>query len=101
LGSVLLTRVDYRSWIFERSGVWDVEDARYFRSQAELYLQLARQMSLRVDAQYCRVCAGRYAARAAELEAGEPNSSTPADASSEKMDAGHAAASVAVACDRS
>jgi hypothetical protein len=45
-----------------------VPDAHYFRSQAELYFELARHMSLRADAEYCRVIAERYTATAAERD---------------------------------
>lgn len=44
-------------------------DAHYFRSQATLYFELARRMSLHVDAEYCRIVAERHAAKAAALEA--------------------------------
>jgi hypothetical protein len=50
-------------------------DADYYRSQAELYFELARRMSVRSDAEYCRATARRYAARAAELEAEAAGSS--------------------------
>ena len=43
-------------------------DAHYFRVQAELYLELSRQMSLLGDAEYCRVRAERCLATAVELE---------------------------------
>jgi hypothetical protein len=45
-----------------------VHDAQYFRSQAELYRELARRMSLRGDAEYCRIHAAHCLARAIELE---------------------------------
>jgi hypothetical protein len=37
--------------------------------QAEIYFELARQMSLRADAEVFRVTAEEYVTRAAELEA--------------------------------
>jgi hypothetical protein len=45
-----------------------VSDAHYFRTQAELYLELSRRMSLHRDAEYFRVLAGRHLAAALELE---------------------------------
>jgi hypothetical protein len=45
-----------------------VLNAHHFRSQAELYLELARRMSLRGDAEYCRIIAERCVTRAIELE---------------------------------
>jgi len=45
-----------------------VLDAYHFRSQAVLYFELAERMSLRGDAEYCRIIAARCLARAAELE---------------------------------
>jgi hypothetical protein len=47
---------------------WSVSDAHHFRAQAQLYFELARRMSLRVDADYCRVIAERNLSRAADLE---------------------------------
>jgi hypothetical protein len=50
-----------------------VLDAHHFRSQALLYSELAERMSLRGDAEYCRIVAERCRARAAELEThGQP-----------------------------
>ena len=43
-------------------------DAHHFRSQALLYSELAERMSLRGDAEYCRIVAERCRARAIELE---------------------------------
>ena len=51
-------------------------DAHHFRSQAELYFELARRMSLSGDAEYCRVIAERCQARAIELEAADSASAT-------------------------
>jgi hypothetical protein len=45
-----------------------VESAEYFRSQAELCLELACQMSDRKDIERLRITAARYFARASELE---------------------------------
>jgi hypothetical protein len=45
-----------------------VLDAQHFRSQALLYSELAERMSVRGDAEYCRILAERCLARAAELE---------------------------------
>ena len=45
-----------------------VQDARYFRSQAELYFELAGLVSIRTDAETYRVRAERYLAQAAEIE---------------------------------
>jgi len=45
-----------------------MRDAHYFRSQAELYRELARCMSVRGDAEYCRIHAAHCLARAIELE---------------------------------
>lgn len=46
-----------------------MQDAGYFRAQAELYFELARRMSVASDAQYFRGNAERYLASAVELEA--------------------------------
>jgi hypothetical protein len=43
-------------------------DAQYFRAQAELCLEIARQMSQSRDAERLRADAARYHARAAEIE---------------------------------
>jgi hypothetical protein len=45
-----------------------VQDARYFRSQAELYFELAGLVSIRTDAETYRVRAERYLAQAAKIE---------------------------------
>ena len=45
-----------------------MQDAHHFRSQAELYHELARRMSVRSDAEYCRIHAEHCLARAIELE---------------------------------
>jgi hypothetical protein len=45
-----------------------VQDAHYFRVRAELYFELARMMSVRQDAEYCRITAERLTAKAADLE---------------------------------
>lgn len=45
-----------------------MQDAHYFRSQAELYRELALRMSIDVDAEYCRIQAEHCLARAIELE---------------------------------
>jgi hypothetical protein len=45
-----------------------VQDAHYFRSQAELYRELALRMSVRSDSEYCRIQAAHCLARAIELE---------------------------------
>ena len=45
-----------------------MQDARHFRSRAELYFELAGLMSLRCDAEYCRVTAERHLAAAIALE---------------------------------
>jgi hypothetical protein len=66
-----------------------VLDAHYFRTQAALYFELSRQMSLRGDAEYCRVHAERHLAMAAEREgegenansSSSPQASSPAQAS--------------------
>ena len=44
-------------------------DPRKLRAQAEVYFELARQMSLRADADVFRVTAEEYVTRAAALEA--------------------------------
>ena len=45
-----------------------MQDAQYFRTQAELYFELSRQMSIRSEAEYCRVIAERNLSRAIDLE---------------------------------
>lgn len=42
--------------------------AHYFRVRAEMYLELARCMSLAWDAEYCRVAAERHRSKAVDLE---------------------------------
>jgi hypothetical protein len=59
-----------------------VSDAHHFRTQAELYLELSRRMSLRTDAEFCRVRAARNLAAAVELEREQPGSSSPETSSS-------------------
>ena len=54
-----------------------MQDAHYFRLQAELYFELARRMSLRQDAEYCRIRAERHMSTAADLERHSGASSTP------------------------
>jgi hypothetical protein len=45
-----------------------VSEAHHFRSQAELYFELARRMSVVADAEYCRVIGERNLSRAIDLE---------------------------------
>jgi hypothetical protein len=54
-------------------------DSRHFRTQAEIYFELARHMSLRSDAEIFRATAQAYLARAGEEEALplKPQSSPP------------------------
>jgi hypothetical protein len=78
LSSGLLTQVKYA-----RDLEPSVLDAHYFRPQAQLYVELGRRMSLRGDAEYCRITAERCMARAVELEAQSPDS-----ASSQSADRG-------------
>ena len=47
-----------------------MQDALYFRSQAALYFELARRMSLAHDAELFRVLGDEYIARAVRFEAG-------------------------------
>jgi hypothetical protein len=54
-----------------------MRDARYVRAQAELCLDLARQMSDRHAADNLKAQAARYHAEAAALEAGEQPQSPP------------------------
>ena len=70
-------------------------DAHDFRVQAELYLELSRRMSLRGDAEYCRVRAARCSAMAIECESGR-SSSAPAALSLPPENEGrnHAAADI-------
>jgi hypothetical protein len=63
-----------------------VLDAHHFRSQAQLYRELARWMSLRGDAEYCRIIAERCQARAIELEThSEPAATALRDIPSSRM----------------
>ena len=50
-----------------------MRDARYLRAQAELCLEIARQMSDRKAAQQLRADAARYYAEATEIEGMEPS----------------------------
>jgi hypothetical protein len=54
-----------------------VQNAHYFRSQAELYFELARRMSLRRDAEYYRVTAERLLSTAVDLEEHPESTSAP------------------------
>ena len=54
-----------------------MQDAHYFRVQAELYLELARRMSLAQHAEYCRVTAERHMSQAVDLEKHQDTVSTP------------------------
>lgn len=45
-----------------------MRDAHYFRSRAEFYFELARRMSVDVDAEYFCIQAEHCLARAIELE---------------------------------
>lgn len=54
-----------------------MQDAGYFRAQAELYFELARRMSVASDAQYFRGNAERHLASAVELEARPADSDSP------------------------
>ena len=45
-----------------------MSDAHHLRSQAALYFELARRMSIRSDAEYCRVTAERHLAAAIAFE---------------------------------
>jgi hypothetical protein len=47
-----------------------MRDARYLRAQAELCLEMARQVSDRATSDNLRVEAARYHAEAAEIETG-------------------------------
>ena len=44
-------------------------NTQYLRAQADIYFELARQMSLRADADVFRITAEDYMTRAAQLEA--------------------------------
>ena len=50
-----------------------MRDARYLRAQAELCLEIARQMSDPRAAEQLRADAARYHAEAAEIEGTEPS----------------------------
>ena len=50
-----------------------MRDARYLRAQAELCLEIAREMSDRKPAQNLRAEAARYHAEASQIEATEPS----------------------------
>jgi hypothetical protein len=58
-----------------------MESARYLRSQAELYLELAQQLSNRHDAERLRLTAADYFRRAVDAEGqselGESSSPSP------------------------
>jgi hypothetical protein len=45
-----------------------MQSARYLRSQAELYLELAQQLSNRHDAEQLRLAAAEYFRRAVDVE---------------------------------
>jgi hypothetical protein len=45
-----------------------MQDAQYFRSQAEMYFELAQRMSLHVDSEFFCIQAEHCLARATELE---------------------------------
>ena len=45
-----------------------MQDAQYFRSQAEMYFELAQRMSLHVDSEFFCIQAEHCLARASELE---------------------------------
>ena len=47
-----------------------MQDALYFRSQAAIYFELARRMSLADDADVFRVLGREFIARAEQFEAG-------------------------------
>jgi hypothetical protein len=49
-----------------------MRDARYLRAQAELCMEIAREMSDRKVAEQLRVEAARYHAEASEIEGIEP-----------------------------
>lgn len=60
-------------------------DAHHFRSQALLYSELAGRMSLRGDAEYCRIIAERCRTRAIELEADSASATALRDIPSSQM----------------
>ena len=53
-----------------------MRDAPYLRAQAELCLEMARQMSNQVTSESLRAEAARYHAEAAEIETGAKTSAT-------------------------
>jgi predicted NAD/FAD-dependent oxidoreductase len=63
-----LTRAATRSKI---SGAERMRDAQYLRTQAELCLELARQMSDRHTVENLKAEAARYQAEAADIESAE------------------------------
>jgi len=65
-----------------------VLDAHHFRSQARLYSELAERMSLRGDAEYCRIVAERCRARATELETDSESATALKDIPSPQMPIG-------------
>jgi len=64
-------------------------DAHHFRSQAQLYSELAERMSLRGDAEYCRIVAERCLAQAIELEAHGESDEALRDIPSSPESTGH------------
>ena len=64
-------------------------DAHHFRSQALLYSELAERMSLRGDAEYCRIIAERCLARATELETHGQSAKALRDIPSSRMPSGN------------
>ena len=51
-----------------------MRDARYLRAQAELFMEMARQMSDQTTSENLRAEAARYHAEAAEIETGVKSS---------------------------
>jgi hypothetical protein len=76
LSSHLLTQV--QNTTDNRPGCATMQSAQYLRSQAELYLELAQQLSNRQDAERLRLAAADYFRRAIDAErqseAREPSS---------------------------
>ena len=67
-----------------------MQDARHFRSRSDLYFELARLMSLRCDAEYCRATAERHLAAAIALEhAGSTPVPAPCRSAPESADQEH------------
>jgi hypothetical protein len=66
-----------------------VLDAHHFRSQAQLYFELAERMSLRGDAEYYRIIAERCRARAIELETDGESAAALRDIPSRQMPNGN------------